>query len=734
MKSPAFYKTDLEARTDFVCARHKFLKTVKEAVLLEEHDEDAARFLEIFANNGYTAILMRLLKDKATDAKTRSKLLLVIGNLLSSVNTKVSQAAVVAVNKEMETVFAALNSTNKKHQKSAAFIVMNFAKHKDEGEIEVTLRNLNDTQFYTQASAQALRDILWAHVYSKNESLLTYTNLVAVIENHLDRLPIVYPAIEILAGRSDEEIPVEFQERLVNALTNLLANSAVKDKLRQWVYFNLANLVVEDGVSKMEFLSPPTVSLLRKDIERHFEVGADFQPFAVEAFWCVGNAIAKMDPNPFALENLYLFHELTRILRHVDVALDDYSLGKRRNDLAKVVDESFAILRKHREQMSSTAVYNWLYQQYIDNPNGNQTAVAAIYAELHRLLNKEPSCVDDFVSHIDWLLEMSKRQETDAETVTEKLRLLTFAVLDCVNDEMEIEAATLLYNMLKYLSSLAPTFLPYQVEDAFEILDRVIVEAHNGETEVAEDDETEVAEDEDDDMPDFSKVRVHWFNATDPSGVRVREVPYVDLCEFIAENECEAGQNTVTIYWRLMPTVSYSQAVVSRDSLFEFVTTNDFDRISALVSEVNMNVTEPASFLEEQEKNEKVKDAKDESEDMEIDDDASAFSMPALEPMSAPVGMEETTEAEPMSAFEEGFYVSSAIDLMMGFGRFNASRTVFEIINLISANNCAPTPIPSTTTLTIKDLVMLERLGFLVNRGMVAINPYVAVATGVHNA
>jgi hypothetical protein len=68
---------------------------------------------------------------------------------------------------------------------------------------------------------------------------------------------------------------------------------------------------------------------------------------------------------------------------------------------------------------------------------------------------------------------------------------------------------------------------------------------------------------------------------------------------------------------------------------------------------------------------------------------------------------------------------------MLGFGRFNASRTVFEIVNRISANNCAPTPIPPETSLTIKDLQMLEQLGFLVSRGMVAVNPYIAMATGM---
>jgi hypothetical protein len=245
------------------------------------------------------------------------------------------------------------------------------------------------------------------------------------------------------------------------------------------------------------------------------------------------------------------------------------------------------------------------------------------------------------------------------------------------------------------------------------------------------DDETEVAEEdtEDEDMPDFSKVRFHWFNATDPSGAIVREAPYVDLCEFIAENECEAGQNTVTIYWRLMPTASYSQAIVSRDSLFEFVTENDLERIPAMAPDANMNVTEQASRIENE--------ANDESEDMEIDDDASASSLPALEPMPMPLYTEEvaeTAKADPTNAFEEGFYVSSAIDLMMGFGRFNASRTVFEIINLIAANNCAPTPIPPATTLTVKDLVMLERLGFLVNRGTIAVNPYVAIATAAVNA
>lgn len=788
MKSPAFYKNDLEARTDFVCDRHKFLDYVVDAVQMEEMDDDARRFLDLFVNNGYTWILLRLLKNNATDTKTRKKIFLALGNLLASVDTRVSSAAVVAINNEMEPVFEALNSTNDKLQKGAAFVLMNFAKHKWDGEIEVVLHNLNDSNFYAQTSKQALRDILWAHLYSKNEALISLANLVKILETYQSELFIMNPALQILADRTDESIPAEFMPGLLATLTGLAVNHAVKGETRMWTYFNLANLLAEDGADHEQFLNDDMLVVLTRDITNHFEMGEDHEHFAVEALWCVGNVIAKRTPNPFKLLNLYTFHDLTRILRHADCALDDYAPSARTDTLMKLVDESFATLRRHREAMSPSAVYDFLSRELEQAKNvvwaGRHEA---IFSELHRLLNREDSMIDLFVSDIPLLLTISQYDSDNYACMMELMRLITYAVLDAdaANFTMDVEAATILYEILKRLSTRLPTFLIPQVEDAFEVLDHVF--------EVAEADEAtvEAEEDDDEDMPDFSKVRVHWFSTLNQQVQKCFiELPYTDLCEFLAENECSLGENTKTVYWRLMPTAAYSQATVSIPDLNNLIvdhelgvevekeevptptkpsrlfyrvftgpnqsycvkvdefdvfirkyygsgshriwyTTEEGAERCYFVSEESIKdlaALEGASIaivLSAKEAHEE-KDDNDSVEDMEIDDDASASAAvheasPASEPATA-------TSETPFNCFETGFYVSSAIDLMLGFGRFNASRTVHELINLLAANNCASTPIPAHVSLSAAEMVMLERLGYILNRGHISINPYVSMA------
>lgn len=780
MKSPAFYKNDLEARTDFVCDRYKFLRSVVDAVLLEEMYDDARRFLELFVNNGYTSILLRLLKDKTTDVKTRKKILLALGNLLASVNTKVFSAAVVAINKDMEPVFEALNSTTAKIQNGAAFVLMNFAKHKWDGEIEVALRNLNETPFYSQASVQALRDILWAHIYSKNESLLSYTNLLKILEARSSELRVVYCALTILADRTEDPIPADIRDNLMTILQRLVLNKEVKGETRQWAYFNLANLLAEDDIDHAQFLNDDMLTVLTRDIANHFESGENHEQFATEALWCVANVIAKHSPNPFKLMNLYTFHDLTRILNDADCALDDYSPSAHRNTMAKLVDESFATLRRHRDAMSPSAVYDFLRRELEQSKNvmwaGRREA---IFAELHRLLNREESMVEEFVSDIPLLLTMSTLTTAEPAAMMEQIRLLAYAVLDADADRLEfdVEAATLLYEMLKHLSTRLPTFLVPQVEDAFAILDDVFdaVEAENATVEADED------EDEDEDFPDFNKVCVHWF--TNDAKKRFIEVPYTDLCAFLAESECPIGANTTTVYWRLMPTAAFSQATVSLSDLSGFVTEQGvtvqvdgsvaitpkqakiFHRVfvepnqsyCVKVEEFDVFIrkyfgsgshriwymtedgAERSFFVSEEAIKDlallenvsvtmvlSAKDADADSvEDMEIDDDASATSMPHLE--SSPASEPAVSETA-FDGFESGFYVSSAIDLMLGFGRFNASRTVFEMINCLAANNCAPTPIPADVRLSAADMVMLERLGYILNRGHISINPYVTMA------
>ena len=529
------------------------------------------------------------------------------------------------------------------------------------------------------------------------------------------------------------------------------------------------------------------LAVLTRDIMNHFEVGDDHERFAVEAVWCVGNVIAKYKPNPFKLLNLYTFHDLTRILRHVDYALDDYPRSARRDTLSKLVDESFESLRRHRESMSPSAIYDFLGRELEQAKNviwaGRHEA---IFAEFHRLLNRDDSMVDRFVSDTPLLLTLSRYDTEEPTCMMELMRLITYAVLDADTADLtlDVEAATLLYEMLKRLSARFPAFLLPQVEDAFAFMDHVFEVARAEEATV----ESEISEDDNEGLPDFSKVRLHWF--TDDTNKIVKkyfiELPYTDLCEFLAECECPLGPNTKTVYWRLMPTAAYSQATVAVPDLNALISQHELqtedeaqtnsqllyrvfigpnqsycvkgDEFRAFINKYfgsgshriwyrNEEGGESSYFVSDEavhdlallEKSSfaiiiSAKEAHDEKdddsvEDMEIDDDASATSMPPLEASPASEPATATSEIPSnFNCFETGFYVNSAIDLMLGFGRFNASRTVFELINALAANNCAPTPIPAHMSLSAAEMVMLERLGYILNRGHISINPYVVMA------
>ena len=360
-----FHETDLDVWNAIIKNNGEFVEMVSDAIILEETNHSARKFLEIFVDGAYVHVLKRLFKDKDTPLAIKSTVLFTLANLLASVNCKVAEDAVQSVNSFIEEVFEALHVD--KTQKNAAFVILNLAKFGDDGIFGSQLQSL-ENDFYNTVSKSALCDILWALLRSHNDEVISFDAIISILEKWRNAPEILSPALQILGKLCESDVPTTVCSRLLEILGNLLRSDTISIMSRQAVYFALSNLIIEPSVARKFFEIcgyaeesavgvPSLITIIREDIQKI----SHKSHYGVEALWVIVNAVVKMEPGCFGEKSVILYHDMENILE-IGENIVNHSI-KPDNKIALLltaIGEADDHIQIYRTRLSSHAVYSYL--------------------------------------------------------------------------------------------------------------------------------------------------------------------------------------------------------------------------------------------------------------------------------------------------------------------------------------------------------------------------------------
>jgi len=198
----------------------------------------------------------------------------------------------------------------------------------------------------------------------------------------------------------------------------------------------------------------------------------------------------------------------------------------------------------------------------------------------------------------------------------------------------------------------------------------------------------------------------------------------------VQRNVSEARDRLVAFH------VEEKEAELAARSAMDYI----YNRINACDDCFCEEEVEATIPIDEEEVLSEIENAMNEDEDMEIDEDASSAPAPASASYVSPLwnlpcdrpdnninnSNNNLGNEQNGGVCGDSYYVCTALDILTHNRRYNVSRAVYDLVNLVSANPSDYTPIPANLALTGKDLQTLESLGYCIGHGAIGINPLVA--------
>jgi hypothetical protein len=314
-----FYTTDLDVMIAFINDRSKFLDTVVDALIDEGRNANAAKMVAVLGEGSFFRFLPALLVD---NAEVRPKVLLALGNLISSDNTAVAKEAFKIAEDNFLVIRDCLG--DKATVRSAAYVIHSLAAY-----LAVNGRNFNkafiiytlvDTAMEWIARQQNIevvdKDLLFVIWKFGDCTDVPTDRLLGLLDSSYKWVRRV--ALSMLTDQlSREDFDATYCDEVYDYLRSLMTDGKKRSEAKRhelaWAF---SNLVTEDGMADVFFKDSQLVDTVIENML------SDYSNVAVENVMILANAVEKADMTTLTGNFLRRLHSVIVQFKREEVSQD----------------------------------------------------------------------------------------------------------------------------------------------------------------------------------------------------------------------------------------------------------------------------------------------------------------------------------------------------------------------------------------------------------------------------